>query len=612
MRLAVVCLLSCIFLQCPLGFAESPRRLGAPAPAASQGRYLGDKAITLGDETSNTLPTVVSWILFGGVVMIMTVFYLVNYRDEDIKDATWLVLSNAISLFCAVLLFLSFRELIALITDGEEVRRLGAASDADWGQCWIAEDRRLTAAVFSRRLAGVPTQKTLAIDAICALILFALWETILFLIRKRRALLSALGLIAAHCIGFSSLFAFGNMQQCEPFRDSPGYSFVVVIVGSALLVLVFGIAHLVRRRVASAAGVDAHEAHNWFHQCTHSEREAFAFAVSYLLAQFFTYISISELAPLHHVPKGIDPGDAVAEFYVIAGLCMGVILSGFLENAIATYHGHHDLAHDSGHGHEMTRSQLSLHMIKDTLTFATGWSILELVKLCFWSATDDNGLIGEGDVMTSHVVIVFISSAMTFGIFFIIDFAADRMHGHVGRGLRALGKSLMLLLGLAWEGAFWEGAHAMSDGMGLAEKTSKMIMVILCSLSLCAVVMPAWIIYIVPQTYNVHDGEIHAKDYDDHASPASTPKGSITLSDAHSAAHLTTDAHSAGHLTHGGSMMTLAGGSPAGSAGPQPDSISPNCDKPPCQEEPPLVKIIGCAGTPNSLARETTGSKMSL
>merc|ERR1719359_1347688 len=99
-------------------------------------------------------------------------------------------------------------------------------------------------------------------------------------------------------------------------------------------------------------------------------------------------------------------------------------------------------------------------MIKDTFTFATGWSMLELLKMTFWKATADNGLIGQGDVMTSHVVIVFLSSVFTFAIFFVIDFAADRLHGHVGRGLRSLGKSLMLVLGLAWEGAFWEGAHA--------------------------------------------------------------------------------------------------------------------------------------------------------
>lgn len=141
----------------------------------------------------------------------------------------------------------------------------------------------------------------------------------------------------------------------------------------------------------------------------------------------------------------------------------------------------------------------------------------------FWSTTNDKGLLGQGDVMTSHVVIVFICSAVTFVSFFIIDFIADRAHGKVARGLRALGKAVCLMLGLAWEAAFWEGVHKMSAGMELQEKTSRMLVVTLSSLTLVAIVMPAWIMYIVPHTIELKDEELHVKDYDDHESPAHTP-----------------------------------------------------------------------------------------
>merc|ERR1719375_678212 len=145
-------------------------------------------------------------------------FYLVSYKDKDISDATWLVMSNAISLFCAVLLFLAFRDLIALATDGDEIRRRLGPSD-DWGQCWDSGSRRLLDVFGSRRLAGAPTQTTLGADGFCMVAMFCIWETVLLIVRKRQASLSALGLIAGHCIGFSTLYAFGNMQQCEPFRD---------------------------------------------------------------------------------------------------------------------------------------------------------------------------------------------------------------------------------------------------------------------------------------------------------------------------------------------------------------------------------------------------------
>merc|ERR1719399_1524368 len=105
-------------------------------------------------------------------------------------------------------------------------------------------------------------------------------------------------------------------------------------------------------------------------------------------------------------------------------------------------------------------------------------------------------------------------------MFFVIDFIADRIQGHFSRGLRALGKAFMLLLGLAWEGAFWEGAHGMAAGMELEDKTSRMLAVIFSSLAFCAIVMPAWIMYIVPHTIEFEEDEIYVKDYDDHQSPA--------------------------------------------------------------------------------------------
>merc|ERR1719247_2844421 len=126
MRLATCILCVILLQQCSVGLAENhrPRRLGAPPTEAVEKQ--------LAAPTDKTLPKTVAWILFGSMAMIMAVFYLVSYNDKDIVDGTWLVISNAVSLFCAVLLFLSFRDLIALITDGEEVRRLGPASDGDW------------------------------------------------------------------------------------------------------------------------------------------------------------------------------------------------------------------------------------------------------------------------------------------------------------------------------------------------------------------------------------------------------------------------------------------------------------------------------------------------
>jgi len=536
MRLASSCFLF-LLLQCSAGVVEKSRQL-APAETtpddvgstgqegARRRRSKEQPAVLVSKaNTERTLSSTVAWILFGGVTLAISVFYLVNYTDKDIIDATWLLLSNAVSLFCAVLVFLSFRDLIALVTGGADIqeRRLGS-SEGGWDQCWSGgfDRRRLAEVVFSRRLAAPPSQKTLTVDILCVVIMFFSWELALFAIRKRGYLLSGLGLIAAHCTGFSSLYAFGNLQQCQPFRNDPGLSLLVALMGLVLLGGFFHICHVLRKRLALLAHEDnAHSVHNWGHQCAHTEREALSFAVSFLLAQTFQHSALESLAPLHDVPKGKSTKDGIMELCYVAALTVSVIGAGFGEHHIASHHGHHDLEHDEGHGHEMTKYQVAAHMVKDTLAFTIGWLFLALIKLVFWSATDDKGVLGGGNIMTSHLVLVFLTSLVSFVLFFIIDAIADRSNGSFSRGLRALGKSLMLCLGLAWEGAFWEGAHSMSVGMGFDMRESRMLATIFFSVVFTAFVMPAYILFIVPHTMVMSsNGTIHVVDYGDHEEAA--------------------------------------------------------------------------------------------
>jgi len=497
---------------------------------------------------SDMLSRAVAWILFGGVACLMIVFYLVNHKDVEIRAATWAVISNAVSLFCAILVFLAFREFLALITDGEDIqdrrlgtaldRRLAGASAGPWDQCWGASDssggRLLSesashpgddshlmegfwshshaADTLSRRLTPAPTQRSLSIDFFCFVFVFIALEAFLFRLRYRQGSLAAVGLISAHCMGFSALFAFGNMQQCEPFRNNAGLSFVVVLMALAVLLILCWAGHHVRAKVAlwNDGHTDSYET-RWFHQCLHTESEFVAFAVSFLLAQVIEFIAVGELAPLHAVPKGRDLDKSLGEFAFIIGLVILVIAAGYVEICVK----------EQEMGHVQLRIASS---VEDTLAFTAGWCLVTFIKLAFWSATDDKGFLGQGNLMMSHVVIVLLSSVVTFAMVFVIDFVADRTTPHLAAGMRACGESFMLMLGIAWEGAFWEGAHAMSVGMGFKEKAPRMVVVILLSLSLVAIVMPAWIIYIVPHTLHAHSE--HGEGHDEGSPRSGSPRHS--------------------------------------------------------------------------------------
>merc|ERR1712060_705192 len=90
-------------------------------------------------------------------------------------------------------------------------------------------------------------------------------------------------------------------------------------------------------------------------------------------------------------------------------------------------------------------------------------------------------------------VIVFIA---VLGIDKIADLVTD---GGMEYGFRSLLKTCSLLMGLSWEACFNEGVHAI--GLRYHGETQTLVVVLL-SVVTCAVVLPAWAMYIVPKTTN--------------------------------------------------------------------------------------------------------------
>jgi len=66
------------------------------------------------DKDVSGVATSIGLMLLGMVTFTMSLFYATHFPDPDVQHATWLTLSEAVSLFTAVLMFTSFKDIMVL------------------------------------------------------------------------------------------------------------------------------------------------------------------------------------------------------------------------------------------------------------------------------------------------------------------------------------------------------------------------------------------------------------------------------------------------------------------------------------------------------------------
>merc|ERR1719486_1501440 len=64
--------------------------------------------------TSQKVASSIGYMLLGMVLFMVSLFYAANFPDKDVQKATWITLSEAISLLMGVLIFASIKDLFVL------------------------------------------------------------------------------------------------------------------------------------------------------------------------------------------------------------------------------------------------------------------------------------------------------------------------------------------------------------------------------------------------------------------------------------------------------------------------------------------------------------------
>lgn len=425
-----------------------------------------------------------SLMLLGGISFVMTLFYLVNDEDPDMRFYSWRVISATLSIFSAVLIFSGINKLIHfyLLSHGTTpgfklllalvpmliyffLLQLGTAyeSSALSAAPPVMEEKEL------EKTWGKLERRTRC------------WATIL-----------------AHLTGFGSIHCGTVLQHLPWLRDSPGASFVAAPAMFLLAAVLNWCARRVREGVTSktyqrldSTGSPHHDVSAWageWQRWTYdlwtenvidAEHDAAALAVSFLLVQSCRFAFSGQLAD-EMTPGQKKSQRTIEEFaafsLVFAALSIALVVAGrrIFRGAAPT----------PGTLKSFLRRCWALLQLSSAMAFA--WTLLFSAR---WEITRFSGYLGPPTSLTSRISLALVISFFAAMIIKMLDFVIDleSTQEDADEALGNIISSLGILVGFSWEQSFDGGVEV------VALRTYRPLWTELAlACAVVALILPAW------------------------------------------------------------------------------------------------------------------------
>lgn len=417
----------------------------------------------MAEEESSPVAIAISVMLMGSIGFQMLMFYLVNHSDRDIQRYSWQVISQTISIFCAVLLFQGCNGLV-------EERLIEGSSD------WMEVVVDMAQMLFWL----VCMQIVLAITSGALNEIFGAEPDM----ERVELNLKSWSVLFSHVAGFATINAWGSLQQ-KFFNSSPLHVLLVVPMGSVGLLLIYHIFDVIRERIAHMddGEKDAYE-EKWDEETEEAENDVAGLSMSFLTVQALRY-AISGILPNQ---EGLEPwGAAISHTPHQCHLLMGCGFIFFLLS-MAVLNSERIVETPE-------RLERVIEILNNYLTFGLSWCLFYGVRwrISATHFTHENALL--------MVAIALFLSAVSFLFIFVLDKVEDNhlfgedaeiAEGATEKIITGLG----ILVGFSWEQSFDTAVDVVAEGLRhLAPPTfSKMVM----STCLVIIVFPAWRFYILP------------------------------------------------------------------------------------------------------------------
>ncbi|CAK9069594.1 Putative cadmium/zinc-transporting ATPase HMA1 [Durusdinium trenchii] len=271
--------------------------------------------------------------LLGAMVFLMSLTYLTNNSDKDIRRYTYEVISQTIAIFCAVMVFQYINEVTdkAMVHFGwahwpflvHMLQMIVWYSALQFHLYYISFQGAVALAKHKfEEVEGIAEAKPQTLSVWTALISLFGTEHIAFStlhpldhIEDLQSQMTCWKVLLSHIAGFAAINAFGTLQQSEPWREDWQTATLVVVLASFTMLMIQWYFDEQRRKVAEAWKTSAslyddrmEEVYHacfvmWLEEAEEPEDNVLALTVSFLSVQAIRYWISGTLPDV----EGLDP-----------------------------------------------------------------------------------------------------------------------------------------------------------------------------------------------------------------------------------------------------------------------------------------------------------------
>jgi hypothetical protein len=440
----------------------------------------------------------IGYMLIGGVTFMMSLFYLVNHPDEDMKRYTWIVIGTTISIFAAVLLFQSVEGLMHHYVIENVPHELHTVITLSHMVVWyiitqvvvsqiaLAQKHKPRKQSYEKLKDSSPEVVNLKTRLAAATGKDP--DTGEELHRNPSAeKAKSIGGLLAHITAFAAIFAFKDMQNDlhhhldKVSLDVPGAMFLVPCVAVAVFLGLFHLAWQRRKAIMAADGQMEDQEKEWEHTVCEIEDDLFALCISYLITQC-TARMVEGGPPQHEHTFG----QIIVMMATAVAMMTGMVVIHYRKKEYQ-HHGadHHVLPDKSFTPHRLT------DMAKLTCSFAFAWTMLTAVT---WLLMFCQNKYGWTHIWMETVESLGLSISCVTIIYLLDKVADNATDDQVDEVIRESVLAFGFLIGFSWEHAFDLGVLAAV----MRFKNYREVLQFLACCSISLIVLPAYVWYVVP------------------------------------------------------------------------------------------------------------------